>query len=248
MEDAKGEVAVHTRDQRDPPNIPPYLLSGGHIDQRGVEVDWPPCLPQANVLKISKQDQDLRMEAKQATAVKTKACDLFARQLAWEAMEVMPALRNTLTEDALLAAIMNQDSPLFLVRDFDSDQDVDEKKRNLPVANIYRLMKKPGVLPDDAKVSESAKKMVARCVKEFICVITSEASDRVIEDRRATVTANDVLHVLSALGFGEYVGPIEEYMQRLPIDIFHREKRKAPSKEQPRECRRTAAKRRRRGR
>ena len=73
--------------------------------------------------------------AKQATAVKTKACDLFARQLAWEAMEVMPALRNTLTEDALLAAIMNQDSPLFLVRDFDSDQDVDEKKRNLPVAN-----------------------------------------------------------------------------------------------------------------
>ena len=42
----------------------------------------------------------------------------------------------------------------------------------LPIANIYRIMKKS--LPNNAKISKEAKEAVQECVSEFISFVTSE--------------------------------------------------------------------------
>jgi histone H3/H4 len=52
-----------------------------------------------------------------------------------------------------------------------------------------RIMKK--ALPPKAKMSKEAKVALQECVSEFIGFITSEASDRLIEDKRKTVTGDD---------------------------------------------------------
>jgi nuclear transcription Y subunit beta len=59
-----------------------------------------------------------------------------------------------------------------------------EPNRLLPVANIFRVMKLS--LPEGSKVSKDAKEIVQECVSEFIAFITSEASDRLREDKRRT--------------------------------------------------------------
>ena len=52
-----------------------------------------------------------------------------------------------------------------------------------------RIMKK--VLPDHAKMSKEAKAALQECVSEFIGFITSEASDRLMEEKRKTITGDD---------------------------------------------------------
>jgi nuclear transcription Y subunit beta len=52
-----------------------------------------------------------------------------------------------------------------------------------------RLMKK--VLPSHAKMSKEAKGALQECVSEFIGFITSEASDRLMEEKRKTITGDD---------------------------------------------------------
>lgn len=64
-----------------------------------------------------------------------------------------------------------------------------EQERLLPIANISRIMKK--VLPDHAKMSKEAKAALQECVSEFIGFITSEASDRLVAEKRKTITGDD---------------------------------------------------------
>jgi nuclear transcription Y subunit beta len=64
-----------------------------------------------------------------------------------------------------------------------------EQDRLLPIANISRIMKK--VLPEHAKMSKEAKAALQECVSEFIGFITSEASDRLVAEKRKTITGDD---------------------------------------------------------
>ena len=64
-----------------------------------------------------------------------------------------------------------------------------DQDRLLPIANISRLMKR--VLPDHAKMSKEAKAALQESVSEFIGFITSEASDRLVEEKRKTITGDD---------------------------------------------------------
>mmetsp|Transcript_30589 Transcript_30589/g.103909 ORF Transcript_30589/g.103909 Transcript_30589/m.103909 type:complete len:97 (-) Transcript_30589:607-897(-) len=63
--------------------------------------------------------------------------------------------------------------------------DTREQDRFLPVANIARIMKR--VLPPNEKIAKDAKEAVQECVSEFICFITSEASDRCQTEKRKTI-------------------------------------------------------------
>lgn len=93
----------------------------------------------------------------------------------------------------------------------DGDE-VREQDRFLPIANISRIMKK--ALPSNAKVSKEAKETVQECVSEFISFVTSEASDRVQNEKRKTITGDDVLFALSTLGFDRYVDPLKIYLAK----------------------------------
>ena len=78
---------------------------------------------------------------------------------------------------------------------------VREQDRLLPIANISRIMK--GTLPGSAKVAQGAKDSVQEYASEFIALITAEAAERAIENNRKTITGEDILCALSALGFEE---------------------------------------------
>jgi nuclear transcription Y subunit beta len=80
------------------------------------------------------------------------------------------------------------------------------------VANINRIMKK--VLPPNAKVSKEAKEAIQECVSEFISFVTQEASDKVLQEKRKTVTGDDVLWAMSTLGFEHYIEPLKIYLQK----------------------------------
>eukprot|EP00792_Barthelona_sp_PAP020_P004359 TRINITY_DN2074_c0_g1_i1.p1 TRINITY_DN2074_c0_g1~~TRINITY_DN2074_c0_g1_i1.p1 ORF type:complete len:202 (+),score=43.49 TRINITY_DN2074_c0_g1_i1:32-637(+) len=79
----------------------------------------------------------------------------------------------------------------------------ENQEQFLPIANIGRLMKKS--LPEHAKISKESKEFVQECASEYVCFITSEASDRCIDEKRKTITSDDVVFSMNALGFLRYV-------------------------------------------
>lgn len=87
-----------------------------------------------------------------------------------------------------------------------------EQDRFLPIANIARIMR--NALPKNGKVSKDAKECMQECVSEFISFITSEACDKCAQEKRKTVTGDDILYAMSALGFDNYIEPLKLYLQK----------------------------------
>eukprot|EP00938_MAST-03A_sp_MAST-3A-sp1_P006844 g6844.t1 len=52
------------------------------------------------------------------------------------------------------------------------------------------------------------------CVSEFISFITSEASDKCLQEKRKTINGEDILWALSALGFDQYINPLNVYLEK----------------------------------
>lgn len=82
----------------------------------------------------------------------------------------------------------------------------------LPIANISRIMKR--VLPENAKIAKEAKECVQECVTEFIQFITSEASDKCLQEKRKTINGDDLICALYSLGFEKYVEPLNAYLRK----------------------------------
>eukprot|EP01066_Platyproteum_vivax_P008918 Platyproteum_vivax@DN3866_c0_g1_i1.p1 len=82
----------------------------------------------------------------------------------------------------------------------------------LPIANISRIMKR--VLPENAKIAKEAKECVQECVSEFIQFVTSEASERCLQEKRKTINGDDIICALSSLGFDKYVEPLKTYLHK----------------------------------
>ena len=87
-----------------------------------------------------------------------------------------------------------------------------EQDRLLPINNVSKLMK--SVLPPSAKVSREAKECVQECVSELISFVTSEASERCLEDYRKTVNGEDILKALEDLGFENYSEVLKIYLAK----------------------------------
>uniref|UniRef100_A0A0R3S6G2 Nuclear transcription factor Y subunit beta n=1 Tax=Elaeophora elaphi TaxID=1147741 RepID=A0A0R3S6G2_9BILA len=87
-----------------------------------------------------------------------------------------------------------------------------EQDRFLPIANISRLMK--NVIPRSGKVAKDAKECVQECVSEFISFITSEACDRCLNEKRKTITGEDIIGAFATLGFDNYVEPLNAYVRK----------------------------------
>mmetsp|Transcript_4186 Transcript_4186/g.13769 ORF Transcript_4186/g.13769 Transcript_4186/m.13769 type:complete len:155 (+) Transcript_4186:50-514(+) len=92
------------------------------------------------------------------------------------------------------------------------DLEVREQDRFLPVANIARIMKR--VLPPNEKIAKDAKEAVQECVSEFICFVTSEASDRCQTEKRKTINGDDLVWAMGTLGFDDYVEPLKDYLHK----------------------------------
>jgi nuclear transcription Y subunit beta len=84
--------------------------------------------------------------------------------------------------------------------------------RYLPIANISRIMKNQ--LPESAKIAKESKETVQETVSEFISFITSEASDKCMQEKRKTINGDDLLWAMSTLGFDKYVEPLKIYLAK----------------------------------
>ncbi|KAG8647306.1 hypothetical protein MANES_09G080719v8 [Manihot esculenta] len=93
-----------------------------------------------------------------------------------------------------------------------SNSNVREQDRYLPIANISRIMKK--ALPANGKIAKDAKETVQECVSEFISFITSEASDKCQREKRKTINGDDLLWAMATLGFEDYIDPLKIYLTR----------------------------------
>ena len=87
-----------------------------------------------------------------------------------------------------------------------------KQDRFLPIANIARIMKL--TLPDNAKIAKDSKETLQECVSEFISFITSEASDKCMQEKRKTINGDDLLWAMSTLGFDKYVEPLKIYLAK----------------------------------
>merc|ERR1719198_1552098 len=87
---------------------------------------------------------------------------------------------------------------------------VREQDRLLPIANVSRIMKK--ALPNNAKIAKDSRETMQECVSEFISFITSEASDKCLQEKRKTINGDDLLWAMTALGFDNYVEPLKLYL------------------------------------
>ena len=52
------------------------------------------------------------------------------------------------------------------------------------------------------------------CVTEFICFITSEASEKCLLEKRKTINSEDILTVMNHLGFENYVIILKVYYHK----------------------------------
>eukprot|EP00591_Stephanopyxis_turris_P004448 CAMPEP_0195525208 /NCGR_PEP_ID=MMETSP0794_2-20130614/25522_1 /TAXON_ID=515487 /ORGANISM="Stephanopyxis turris, Strain CCMP 815" /LENGTH=199 /DNA_ID=CAMNT_0040655611 /DNA_START=252 /DNA_END=851 /DNA_ORIENTATION=+ len=91
-------------------------------------------------------------------------------------------------------------------------EEIREQDRYLPIANIARIMK--NTLPENAKIAKDSKETVQECVSEFISFITSEASDKCMQEKRKTINGDDLLWAMSTLGFDKYVEPLKLYLTK----------------------------------
>ena len=91
----------------------------------------------------------------------------------------------------------------------DSDKIPMEDNEYLPISNINKIMR--SVIDEKLKISKEAKNLVEECVTEFICFITSEASEKCKKEKRKTINAEDILTVMKLLGFDNYVVILKVY-------------------------------------
>eukprot|EP00978_Attheya_sp_CCMP212_P033725 scaffold137518_cov47-Attheya_sp.AAC.4 len=94
----------------------------------------------------------------------------------------------------------------------DDYEEIREQDRYLPIANIARIMK--NTLPENAKIAKDSKETVQECVSEFISFITSEASEKCMQEKRKTINGDDLLWAMSTLGFDKYVEPLKLYLAK----------------------------------
>ena len=85
-----------------------------------------------------------------------------------------------------------------------------DQDRNLPLANISRIMKR--VLPTNVKVSKEAMMEIQKCVSEFISFITSEAGEKCFLEKRKTLNGDDILFALLNMGFDSYNDVLQTYL------------------------------------
>jgi nuclear transcription Y subunit beta len=87
-----------------------------------------------------------------------------------------------------------------------------DQDRNLPLANISRLMKR--VLPNNVKVSKEAMIEIQKCISEFISFITSEAGEKCFLEKRKTLNGDDILFALLNMGFDNYNDVLQIYLSK----------------------------------
>lgn len=101
------------------------------------------------------------------------------------------------------------DSPYSSSGGSDSEVGFREQDILLPLANVSRIMKQ--MVPGSAKISKEAKTTVQECASEFIAFVSAEASEKALNEKRKTVTGDDIIAAMEMLGFDNYAILLRAY-------------------------------------
>lgn len=82
---------------------------------------------------------------------------------------------------------------------------------NLPNAVISRLVKE--ALGEGVNISKEARSAISKAASVFVLYCTSCANNHAIENKRKTLTANDVLSALEEMEFEEFIDPLKESLE-----------------------------------
>nr|GME02903.1 nuclear transcription factor Y subunit B-9-like [Ipomoea batatas] len=67
-------------------------------------------------------------------------------------------------------------------------------------------------IPRSARIADEAKETVQKCVTEFIHYVTAKANERAKQERRKTVTTDDLIWAMRALGLGSYAQELTDFI------------------------------------
>lgn len=81
-----------------------------------------------------------------------------------------------------------------------------------PAASVERIIRK--AIPPNAKVSKQAIAEVQVCAGDFVSFITSEAGIHCLNEKRKTLSGDDIIFALSNMGFDNYSRVLGIYMAR----------------------------------
>ncbi|KAG8379522.1 hypothetical protein BUALT_Bualt07G0097800 [Buddleja alternifolia] len=82
----------------------------------------------------------------------------------------------------------------------------------MSIASVTRIMRR--VLPAHAKITDDAKETMKECVSEFIRFITSESNQRCHGECRKTISSEDIISAMGALGFDDYMEPLNLFLSK----------------------------------
>mmetsp|Transcript_6535 Transcript_6535/g.11280 ORF Transcript_6535/g.11280 Transcript_6535/m.11280 type:complete len:121 (-) Transcript_6535:485-847(-) len=80
----------------------------------------------------------------------------------------------------------------------------------LPQASISRIVRK--VLSPDVQVGKDAKSGFSKAATVFILYITATANDLARNNKRSTITAQDVIAALQELHMDDSISALEDYL------------------------------------
>mmetsp|Transcript_1792 Transcript_1792/g.2479 ORF Transcript_1792/g.2479 Transcript_1792/m.2479 type:complete len:183 (-) Transcript_1792:84-632(-) len=81
-----------------------------------------------------------------------------------------------------------------------------------PLACVRRILRKS--LPSSTNVGKDASTAFARACGIFVLYLTACANDFCRENRRQTITANDVLAAVTELDFDEFIPQLKTFLER----------------------------------
>nr|GMD93366.1 nuclear transcription factor Y subunit B-9-like [Ipomoea batatas] len=67
-------------------------------------------------------------------------------------------------------------------------------------------------IPRSARIADEAKETVQKCVTEFIHYVTAKANERAKQERRKTVTTDDLIWAMRALDLGSYAQELTDFI------------------------------------
>lgn len=82
----------------------------------------------------------------------------------------------------------------------------------MPFTNVTKITR--DILPNNAKISNSAKEMIQQCATKYITFVTKKAKERCQSEYRKIMNAEDLLWAIMNLGFDDSVGPLTTFLQR----------------------------------
>nr|KYP49790.1 Nuclear transcription factor Y subunit B-6 [Cajanus cajan] len=82
----------------------------------------------------------------------------------------------------------------------------------MPITNVTKITRR--ILPNNAKLSDSAKEMIQQSATKYITFVTRKAKERCQSEYRKIMNVEDVLWAMEKLGFHDYVRPLNIFLQR----------------------------------